>query len=223
VQHPAQRVLNQAVTQAPAVGFEHGRRGFTLVELLLVIAIIGLLAALLLPVLSRARSRADQVHCLNNLRQIGIACRLWSGDHGGELPMQLSVTNGGTQEYLRTPEVFRHVQVLSNTLIQPRILVCAADTREAASDWPAMQNHHLSYLLGVEARLDQPLSLLAADRNVSSVTLPDGTPVLVNASARWTETQHRWRGNVLLCDGSAHITDDEQLRDALRGNFHAQH
>jgi len=194
-------------------------RGFTLVELLLVIAIIGLLAALLLPVLSRARGRADQVYCLNNLRQIGLSYRLWSGDHGGELPMQLSVTNGGTQEYLRTPAVFRHVQVLSNILAQPKILTCPADAREPAPDWPAMQNHHLSYLLGIEARLDQPLSLLAADRNISSVTLPDGTPVLVNASARWTETQHRWRGNVLLCDGSAHITDDEQLRDALRGNF----
>jgi len=197
-------------------------RGFTLVELLLVIAIIGLLVALLLPALSHARGQAGQVKCLGNLRQIGLAYRLWAADHGGELPMQLSVTNGGTHEYLRTPEVFRHAQILSNILAHPKVLICPTDTRESAPDWPAMQNHHLSYLLGVEARLDQPLSLLAADRNISSVALPDGTLVLVNASAHWTATQHRGRGNILLCDGSAHVTDDEQLRDALRGNFQVQ-
>ena len=50
-------------------------------ELLVVIAIIAILAALLLPVLSRAKLKAQQVHCINNLRQLTLACSLYVGDH----------------------------------------------------------------------------------------------------------------------------------------------
>ena len=47
----------------------------------MVIAIIAILAALLLPVLSRAKLKAQQVHCINNLRQLTLACSLYVGDH----------------------------------------------------------------------------------------------------------------------------------------------
>jgi prepilin-type N-terminal cleavage/methylation domain-containing protein len=57
------------------------RRGFTLIELLVVIAIIAILAAILFPVFAQAREKARSAACLSNLKQVGMATRMYSQDY----------------------------------------------------------------------------------------------------------------------------------------------
>ena len=82
-------------SRAPArgLGAERRKPGFTLIELLVVIAVIAILAALLLPALSRARIAADNTVCRNNLRQYAVALGMYVNDFGYYPPLRFTETN----------------------------------------------------------------------------------------------------------------------------------
>ena len=109
-------------------------RGFTLTELLVVICAVSVLAAVLLPALRSPDGGMHKTNCVNNLKQIGLAFRIWERDNGGKYPMQVSVTSGGVMELAVTGNVAGIFRVMSNELSTTKILVCPQDTKRTAAN-----------------------------------------------------------------------------------------
>lgn len=99
-------------------------QGFTLLELLVVMAIIAVLAALLLPGMTRAREAGRATACLSNLRQLGIALQLYVQDNQNHLPCMRDKSLTTTND-LPSPDV-----VLSHYAGSPKVFRCPSDFRQ---------------------------------------------------------------------------------------------
>lgn len=193
------------------------QNGFTLVALLVVIAVLALLAAMLLPALAGAHDRARQIQCINNLKQSGLAFRIWEGDNGDQYPMAVPTARGGTKEFGTGADTFRHFQVMSNELSTPKILICPADTRTFAVNFVSLKNQNVSYFVGLDANDEHPQRFLDGDRNVTSGSASENgiLKLIPGGPAGWTAVMHHNKGNLGLADGSVQQCSNSGLRNAL--------
>ena len=188
--------------------------------LLVVIAVLAILAAMLLPALAGAHDRARRIQCFNNLKQCGLAFRIWEGDNGDKYPMDVPAAKGGTKEFTTGADTFRHFQVMSNELSTTKILVCPADTRVAAVNFVHLKNENVSYFVGLEANDANPQRFLDGDRNITGESDPENGILKLVPGQRvsWTQEIHVNQGNLGLSDGSVQQYSNSGLREALKNS-----
>jgi prepilin-type N-terminal cleavage/methylation domain-containing protein len=160
------------------------RKAFTLIELLVVIAIIAILAALLLPALAAAKRKAQRINCVSNLKQDGIAFKLWQGDNQDRFPMAVTTAFNGAKERLYThgndpgvqcPSGYGLTNVfscMSNELSTPKILYCPSDSvRNPQTNFAYLNNNsaNISYFVCGDAQETYPQMIMLGDRNIGTI------------------------------------------------------
>jgi len=201
----------------------------TRVEVMTVIIVLVILVVVLSRVLHFSysdqrdiRSEVQRINCISNLKQIGLAFRLWEGDHNDKYPMQISVTNGGAMELVAAGNVAACFQVMSNELSTPKILLCPADTRRIwATNFSAdFDNSHISYFVGLDVTNDtNPQMFLSGDDNfaIGGVPVKSGVlQLLANTPVTWTKARHKFVGYIGMADGSVQQVTTDGLQKALQ-------
>jgi len=192
------------------------QRAFTLVELIVVVAALGLLATLVVRAQNEpeSKARAQRTSCINNLKQVGLAFRIWSNDHQDKFPMQYGANKRGSKEAIESGETWRHFQVMSNELNNAKLLVCPADDRVRLTNSWNLTMTNVSYFVGLDADEALPQLLLSGDRNVTNGFAPQKGIIELEdmPPPGWTQTIHNEQGNVGLADGSVQQMTTPALR-----------
>jgi len=192
------------------------------------VVLVFLMTALLFLARHRVYSSSHRISCANNLKEIGVAYRLWASDNGDLTPAEQKVAKGGWGDFLTNADqgliCWTNYVLMQNELGQsPKLVLCPTDERRAAADFATnfKDNTHLSYFVGVSANDEHPQSIQGGDRNLGPGTEPDsdygfspksgkGNDVAlpISGPVSWSLKMHSagWRpgaGNILIADGSA--------------------
>jgi type II secretory pathway pseudopilin PulG len=185
-----------------------GRRGFTLIEVVVIVVCVAIMAVMVIESMTNdgySRPKAQRAQCQNNLKQIGLAYRTWEGDYSDHYPMTVPTNKGGTMEWGAGVNTFRHYQIMSNELNNPKIIVCPQDNRNQAKDFDHISNQNVSYFIGLDTDETFPAMPISGDRNLMTNGKAGGPGLVVigtNDVLTWSTAIHNSAGNVGLSDGS---------------------
>jgi prepilin-type processing-associated H-X9-DG protein len=223
-------------------GQSHQLDGFTRMEVLFVVGVLTLGVLLILPELAKTTQRAAGTSCVNQLKSMGVAFRLYANDYDEKNPYQVlaeRATNGspasplGSFDPTNGAELWRIFQEAGGELSSPWIAVCPTDTRVAATDfeetnltlnsfaYTTNRLDSLSYWFAPETRVDRPNLLVLGDRNLyRSSTLLGGSQRLGSTkgetkSLAWGSEMHHLGGNIAFSDGHVDQLSSDGLREAL--------
>lgn len=211
-------------------------RAFTLIELLVVIAIIAILAAMLLPALAKAKSKAHSANCISNHKQMILSFQMW-GDENNDGKYAWNPGVG----YI-APDPLRNVWFsLENYMKNPAVLTCPADKqRTPIESWDQLKvawnfRTNISYAYCVQATPSRPQSILTLDNTLSAdypanktLVFPDNpsggsrhtiSQALLVRRGWVNRLRHDERGVVSLADGSAGVMKSLGLQQQLRTMF----
>jgi len=197
----------------------------TRVEVLVVVSIVAVLILIFLKKtesdIRTGRLESAEINCVNNLKQIGLAYRVWEENHGDKYPMQTSVTNGGTMELANGKNAWINFSVMSNELSTPKVLICPADMDKiAATNFTTdFNNSKISYFVGLNAIDNYPQTLLSGDDNfeISGVPAKSGLLELsTDAPISWAAARHKFYGNLGMADGSVQQATSSYLRQSVQ-------
>jgi len=186
--------------------------------MLVVIACVVILIALILPMGSRP-NRSPRISCMTNVKIIGLNILMYEQDNHGKFPISVSITNGGTMEYLERNQTFPHYQKLSADTNLLRFLVCPADkTRKAAASFTALTDTNISYSLNADVS-NSVQSIMTSDRHlrVNGQPVRHGTLVLAtNMDIGWMPKQHMGGGVLGFADGHAEFCRSKDLNSIIQ-------
>ena len=185
----------------------------TLFEVGVVTAVLLVLAVVLLLALSKSRRKSSRIFCVNNLKQIGLACRIWESDNGDIYPMGIPVTNGGSMEMVQLGDVASTFRTMSNELSTPKILICNGDgnnpgdrIHKLAADFDTLSNLNISYFVSVDVTNEaNSLLILSGDSHlqIRGKTAKSGLlSIWTNDPVAWDSIRHDGCGNLGFADGS---------------------
>ena len=193
---------------------------FTLVEVSVIIVCLVVLVVLILPMFAKSKRHPSWTRCINNLRNVGLAARIFAIDNEGLYPWQLGATNGGTKELLGGAwHVAPHFQALSNELATPKILLCPEDQKhQMTTNFATLTDANVSYFIGLDATEETPNSILSGDRHLT-VNGAEARPGLLTLTSTnklgFSRQLNPDGGNLVFGDGSVRRVTPQQLNAAL--------